>query len=616
MKDFLRKQRNAPWLFAALLAAPAIAVHVWLVCLFPSYLGARFAGDVIFALVWCGLMVSLSRWRLFGPASWPVATLLYFVWLLLVFSEAVSYYLQADTFNNRFFAHLDPENLDTGLHAFPLLIGGGLLLLSVLLVLTGWLLRRVALGARTHTGLWSPGKRAAALITLLLVALAVDSTPRRLVHYFAQYQRSFAYADTAAGRKVLRLIDPDPVTRPELMAAPGRNVVILYMESLERMYADPKVFPGLTPNLDRLRKQGLDFSGFETFSDATYTIAGMFASQCGVPLYTSPFSAFDYAAGNNNDETTFQRKLVCLGDVLHAAGYRQVYMGGAPIAFSRKGLFYRLHGYDQALGLDQLEAQAGGNLPQSGWGLYDSDLFRLAMDRYRELERSGKPFNLSMITLDTHPPDGRPSPGCPAYTRLANSMLQAVHCTDFLIGKFIDALAREPAWKNTAVLVMSDHLALRNDSEPLYPPNYHRQPLMFVLNAGRGERAMRFYHMDVAPTLLHLMGVRTNATFIAGADRSAANAPGSRLADDDVTDAVLRGVLWSRASEFRLCKKNVLLQWISPGHFDIGGRELAMADLGEAEIAPDEDELLTFFIDKSNASLLLTHRSDLDDVLK
>lgn len=596
-----------------LLALPALVVHLWLVAQFHSYLGVRFLEDVGFALAYCALLCLVSRWRLLGFLSWPVAATLYVMWLLLVLSEAVSYYLQADTFNDRFFAHLDPENLSTALHAFPLQIGGGLLLLAVMTLICGWMLRRLT---RVGVARRLPrGARAAVVAALIVLVLALDSSPRRLAQYFIHYQRLAEVADTPQTRSIYRELDPDPLPRNRLLASPGRNLVLIYMESLERMYTDPKAFPGLTPNLDRLRGQGLDFSGFETFDGATYTIAGMFASQCGAPLFTSPFAAFDYAAGNNNDATTFQSKLVCLGDVLHAASYRQIFMGGAPISFSNKGLFYQLHGYDEALGLNELEADNGRALPNSGWGLYDADLFRLAFERYRLLEQAGKPFNLAMITLDTHPPDGRPSPDCPKYAASNNTMLQAVHCTDYLIGRFIDQLSREPAWRNTVVSVMSDHLALRNDSEPLYPKNYHRQPLLFVLNAGQGRRTVRFYHMDVAPTLLDLMGVRNNATFLAGADRAKAGTSGNALVPDDLTDAVIRKVLWANASEFRLCKRDTLLTATPDGSFEMGGRELNMSDLGEHEVALRSDQVLIFFVQPNNASLLMADYGDLVKVL-
>lgn len=583
---------------------------------FPSYFSGSFGQDVVFTFAGCWLLVLVVRWRLLHLASVPLALLAYLVWLFLVLGEGVSYYLQADTFNARFFANLNLANLGTGLHAFPAMIGGGLAVFGVMLlacvVLLAWVWRR---GRRAGSSLRS-GPAIVVLVILVLTVLGVDSAPRRLVGYLTRVQQSQHFADTPQGRKVAALLDLHPVPPKRVVAAPGKDLVFLYLESGERIYWDPKVFPGLTPNLERLRQQGLDFSGFEQFAGAGYTIAGMFASQCGMPLFTSPFAGLDAAAGNDNSASTFHPKLTCLGNVLHKAGYTQVYMGGAPIQFSNKGLFYRLHGYDEALGLHELEKRTHYKLTASGWGLYDSELFPIALAQYRELEAAGKPFNLSMITLDTHPPHGRPSPGCPKYAASDNSMLQAVHCTDYLVGKFIAALKKEPDWKNTVVVVMSDHLMMRNDAEPLYPKGYHRQPALLVLNAGRGVRPMRMYHMDIAPTLLDLMGVRTNATFIAGADRSAPDAQGSALVDNAITDAVLRKALWSRVNEFKLCKKHTLVNWTPDGNFDVGGRELGMSHEGEAQVGIHSGQLLDFLIDNANATLVIADASRQSALLK
>jgi hypothetical protein len=210
-----------------------------------------------------------------------------------------------------------------------------------------------------------------------------------------------------------------------------------------------------------------------------------------------------------------------------------------------------------------------------------------------------------MLTLDTHPPEGRPSPSCPKYAASDNSMLQAVHCTDYLIGKFIDALYKEPDWNNTVVVIMSDHLMMRNDAESFYPADYHRQPALIVLNAGQGARPVRMYHMDVAPTVLDLMGVRTNASFIAGEERVSPDADGSKLVDNPVTDAVLRKALWSRVDEFGLCKKDTLLRWTPDGGFDVGGRDLRMSYLGRAQVGVRDDQALDFFIDSANAKLVI-----------
>jgi phosphoglycerol transferase MdoB-like AlkP superfamily enzyme len=588
-----------------LLAVPVLGVHAWIAATFSSYLHGQFGQDLVFAFAWCGLLTLTARWRLLGLLSVPLALLVYLVWLFMVLGEGVSYYLQADTFNARFFAHLDLANLATGLHAFPVMIGGGLALFAFMLVLGGWLLFDATRTGRETSSAMPTGARVATVVILMLAVLGLDSAPRRLIGYLYEVHEAAHFADTAQGRAVRALLDLHPTSPKRLVAAPGKNLVYIYLESLERIFWDPGVFPGLTPNLDRLRKQGLDFSGFEQIYGATYTIAGMFASQCGVPLFPSPFPGLDKITGNDTDVASFHPKIACLGDVLHKAGYTQMYMGGAPISFSHKGLFYRLHGYDHALGLQQLEAEYGGKLPEAGWGLYDSALFALILKRYRELEAAGKPFNLTMITLDTHPPDGRPSPDCPKYAANPNSMLQAVHCTDYEVGKFVDELSREPDWKNTVVVIMSDHLMMRNDAESLFPKGYHRQPSLLVLNAGQGVRRMQMYHMDIAPTLLDLMGVHTNATFIAGQDRSAPNAKGSELVENPVTEAVLRNALWSRSNEFHLCKRDTLIGWTTDGGFDIGGRELKMSYRGKPAVGIRASQTLDFFIDSANAKLVI-----------
>lgn len=598
-------------LIAAALALPAVLVQAWLAAHYSGFSKYLLLEGAIFATSCCLILALLARWQVVGRLSWIAAWSVYLLWIILVLAEAVSYSLQDDTFNARFFAHLEPRNLDTGLHGFPLLIGGGLAFLFVLGIAAAWLLRRLSRWRAPQPGKGRIVRRIAGVAALAALALLVDSTPARLAHYLVQYRRSFSFAGTPEGQHVYREINPNPVPRHFVLASPGKNLVWIYMESLERAYTDDKALPGLTPNLDRLRAHSLDFPGFETFHGAGYTMAGIFASQCGAPFYTSPFAALDPLSGNNTDKTNFQHKLACFGDVLHKAGYKQVFMGGAPISFSNKGLFFHLHGYDEALGKGELEAQYQGGLAAEGWGLYDEDLFRIAEQRYRKLARSGHPFNLTLLTLDTHPPHARPSPGCPSYPASENLVLQGVHCTDYLVGKFIDDISRDPAWKNTMVVIMSDHLRMVTEGGISRGPGRH--PLLFVLNAGvTGERDTRIYHMDIAPTLLHLMGVSTNASFIAGEDRSSPRAADNPLVASRVTDSVLRKTLWQRAGDFQLCKNGVLLSELPISTFQLGGRKFKVENRGKRQVALTSDQFLAFVTMQSNAAAILLPRDRLD----
>lgn len=116
-----------------------------------------------------------------------------------------------------------------------------------------------------------------------------------------------------------------------------KNLVLIYAESIETGYFDAERFPGLVPNLNALRKESLSFSQVHSLPGMTWTIGGMVASQCGVPLVT---------ASNTRNETmgteAFLPNAHCLGDILASQGYRQYYMGGADSSFADKDLFIRV----------------------------------------------------------------------------------------------------------------------------------------------------------------------------------------------------------------------------------------------------------------------------------
>ncbi|MGN2252862.1 hypothetical protein ACFWZ4_05765 [Frateuria sp. GZRe12] len=154
------------------------------------------------------------------------------------------------------------------------------------------------------------------------------------------------------------------------------------------------------------------------------------------------------------------------------------------------------------------------------------------------------------------------------------------------------------------VVVMSDHVSMRNVASALYPPDDQRQPLLFVLNAGQGDRPVRMYHMDIAPTVLALLGVHSNVRFMAGVDRSAPRASDAALPADDVAQAVLRDALWKGREPPAVCEGGTLVEWNDKGNqLDVGGWKLPLM-LGGFPIArvPPNRTLLVF-VDKGSAQL-------------
>jgi phosphoglycerol transferase len=212
----------------------------------------------------------------------------------------------------------------------------------------------------------------------------------------------------------------------------------------------------------------LSFTNISQTLGTSWTIAGMVASQCGTPLLYND----TIIGGNDIMQNGFFTDVICLGDVLNKAGYVQKYLGGASSRFAGKGNFYKAHHYDEVKGLDELISRLNNKEYKTGWGLYDDSLFKIAAEEYVRLANANKPFNLTLLTLDTHHPNGHPSHSCKAYPYQDNSILDAVHCTDQLLERFINNISRHPSFQNTVVVLISDHLAMRNSAEKFFPKKY------------------------------------------------------------------------------------------------------------------------------------------------
>ena len=276
------------------------------------------------------------------------------------------------------------------------------------------------------------------------------------------------------------------------------------------------MFPNLTPNILALNDQGWQLENLSQLNGTGWTMAGLVSSLCGTPLL------YESGIGRNNILfTEFLNRAVCLPDILRSAGYDQAFMGGASLEFGGKGNFFEQHSFDQVYGRSELSERLPDPSHLGGWGLYDDSLFDLAVQEFERLSDNDEPFNLTLLTVDTHHPSGEPSLSCPKYQEIDNSILHAVHCTDYLVGRFVERLQSSPAYSDTLIVLMSDHLAMRNNAFPLFPDGYERRLYFNVLNSDlKGSSAVLATPMDVAPTILSLLGVQHNSTFLAGEDIS------------------------------------------------------------------------------------------------
>lgn len=308
---------------------------------------------------------------------------------------------------------------------------------------------------------------------------------------------SYAAAYFEPDRFADQYVDPLKV---KLEVERRRNLILIYAESLEETYGDSSIFGrDLLQSLHALDGQRL--GDYKPAPGTNWTIAGMVATQCGVPLMV--YSEFDVK--RREGERVFLPRATCLGDMLQARGYRNVFMGGAPLSFAGKGSFLRDHGYVEVYGRE--EWQKSGIRPEelNEWGLYDSALLRRARDRLEQLHASGQPFNLTLLTLNMHNPHGFLSNRCRA--RGARDFEGIVSCTSDQLAEFVGFVRAKGYLKDTTMVILGDHLAMPNPVyDKLQRAGERRIFNLVVAEPAPSVQQRELLPFDFFPSLVELAG--------------------------------------------------------------------------------------------------------------
>jgi len=306
--------------------------------------------------------------------------------------------------------------------------------------------------------------------------------------------------DKGIETKALRRVEMRPVAFSNSKA---KNLILVYLESIEQKYIHETDFPGLTPNIHTLIASGaLHFSNLSQMDYTGWTIGGMFSSQCGLPLVVSKQSF-----GNDVMHTRASTNFLCLGDILHDAGYYQAYFQGADLTLAGVKEFYSTHGYNELVEVRDVEYK-------SQWGVHDAAVFDAGLKKAAALAAKHEPFNLTLATMDTHHP-GMPASDCPSPAGVYSEdlILKAVHCTDLKLKQFIDALSQIPFSRDTLIFVLSDHLSM---TKFVGVPD--RKLLAFAIGKDIPKRTISKpgNYFDIAPTVLELLGVDHKYVFPLG----------------------------------------------------------------------------------------------------
>ena len=291
-----------------------------------------------------------------------------------------------------------------------------------------------------------------------------------------------------------------------------QNLIFIYMESMETTNASIKNGGAqkisYIPNLENYALKYDNFSsgeklgGFVPVSGTTYTLAGMISQNSGVN-FKLPINIMDKNMVKMNG-------VYALGDVLVDNGYKNYLMMGSQAIFASRDKYFKNHGNYEIF--DYTYAINNELIPKDylvWWGYEDNKLFEFAKNKLKDISKEKQPFNLTLLTADTHFTDGYLDSECdtPFDKKYANVM----HCSDKMINDFITWVMEQDFYKNTTIVLVGDHLTMQSSFYDNIDKNYTRSVYNVFINSrvkSDTTKNRTFSSMDIYPTTLASLGVK------------------------------------------------------------------------------------------------------------
>ena len=244
-----------------------------------------------------------------------------------------------------------------------------------------------------------------------------------------------------------------------------QNLIYIYLESMESTNADfnngGNYAINYIPNLTKLAKENVGLSinnnNFYEITGANWTIASMVSQTSGLPLKFSVDSS-SYNASKN----VFLDGITTLGEILENNGYKNYLYIGSNADFAARRTYFTNNGNYNVFDYISAEEDIIDNDYFEFWGYEDKKLYEYSKEKISEISKLAEPFNFTLLTVDTHAPEGYLDESCKNDydTQLEN----VISCADDMVYDFIKWIQKQDFYKNTTIIVVGDHLFMSNNS--------------------------------------------------------------------------------------------------------------------------------------------------------
>lgn len=293
----------------------------------------------------------------------------------------------------------------------------------------------------------------------------------------------------------------------------NRNLIHIYLESVENTYLSHELGGQEDNNyikeLGNLCQENINFSnndhigGPRTIEGTQWTIGSMVAQEAGIPLFVDLTKKY-------NNQTPFLPGCVSIGEILKEQGYNTELLQGSDANFGCTSNFFKQHGDFKIA--DDIHLKQEGRLAQDYhvfWGYEDEKLFKFAREELTELSKSGQPFYLEVVTIDTHTPDGYVCSQC--QSQYDNQYANVISCQSRQVADFIKWCQKQDWYENTTIVITGDHNSMSKKFFKKLDKGYIRTPYNCFINTVNKPTQCKnrnFSVLDFFPTILASIGVK------------------------------------------------------------------------------------------------------------
>ena len=292
-----------------------------------------------------------------------------------------------------------------------------------------------------------------------------------------------------------------------------RNLIFIVVESLETSFFN-KEHGGswnyeVTPELYKLLndEDSITFydknkaQGLNMIQGASWTTASVVATGTGLPFKIR-------INDNGYHSKDFMNGTYALGDLLKDNGYYNEVISAARTSFGGIKEYFTKHGDYTIIDSKSLK-DYGMKMKKSDkgkWGFNDKYLFDTAKKRLEVISKQDEPFNLELITIDTHFTDGFIGNYSESKYK---TQYENVYATESkLIYDFVNWVKQQDFYDNTTIVIVGDHISMQTNyfRKRNVKDRYVYNCIINPVTKTNNNKNRKITALDIYPTIVTSIG--------------------------------------------------------------------------------------------------------------